>query len=44
MEVLMHGPGTTGEIITSEDIESGGNAESENPVDSKAVTQPPQEP
>ncbi len=38
MNVWMYGPGETGEIVTGEDIESGGNAESENPNDSQAVT------
>ena len=37
MSIQSHGPGTTGEIITSQDIESGGNVESENPGDSTSV-------
>lgn len=38
MNVVIYGPGETGEVVTGEDIESGGNAESENPNDSQAVT------
>ncbi|MDZ4750724.1 MAG: hypothetical protein SGI87_03835 [Flavobacteriales bacterium] len=38
VNIQLYGPGETGEVVTSEDIESGGNAESENPSDSQAVT------